>query len=63
MPRTRVMVLEKGRIVFAGSVKAFEDSTLPAVVRLTHAENGTVISDFETSDPWDKSRRPRERIL
>jgi len=62
-PRTRAMVLEKGRIVFAGSVSEFEASTLPAVVRLTHAENGTVISHFETTDPWDKSRRPRERIL
>jgi phospholipid/cholesterol/gamma-HCH transport system ATP-binding protein len=63
MPRTRVMVLEKGRIVFAGGVSEFEDSALPAVVRLTHADNGTVVSSYEIADPWDKTRRPRERIL
>jgi phospholipid/cholesterol/gamma-HCH transport system ATP-binding protein len=62
-PRTRAIVLEKGRIVFAGSVSEFEQSTLPAVVRLTHADNGTVISHYETADPWDKRRRPRDQIL
>ncbi|HSQ19592.1 MAG TPA: ATP-binding cassette domain-containing protein [Blastocatellia bacterium] len=62
-PATRVMVLDAGRIVFTGSVAEFESSSLPEVVRLTHAESGTVISDFVTSDPWDKRRRPREQIL
>ena len=33
------------------------------VTRLTRAENGTVLSDYVTSDPWDKRRHPRERIL
>ncbi|HXI25215.1 MAG TPA: hypothetical protein VNG71_15230, partial [Pyrinomonadaceae bacterium] len=59
----RVIVLDAGHIVFSGSVAEFEASALPAVVRLTHAQNGTVISDFATPDPWDKRRRPRERIL
>jgi len=63
MPRTRMIVLDAGQIVFSGSVPEFESSSLPTVSRLTHADNGTVISDFPTSDPWDKSRRPRERIL
>jgi ABC-type transporter Mla maintaining outer membrane lipid asymmetry ATPase subunit MlaF len=63
VPRTRVMVLDAGRIVFTGSVTEFEGSLLPAVARLTHADNGTVISNFVTSDPWDKDRRPRERVL
>jgi phospholipid/cholesterol/gamma-HCH transport system ATP-binding protein len=63
MPRTRMIVLDAGQIVFSGSVPEFENSSLPTVSRLTHADNGTVISDFATSDPWDKSRRPRERIL
>lgn len=62
-PPTEVIVLEAGRIVFRGSVSEFERSSLPAVVRLTHAQNGTVISDFVTADPWDKRRRPREQIL
>jgi len=63
MPRTRMIVLDAGQIVFSGSVPEFESSSLPTVSRLTHADNGTVISDFPTYDPWDKSRRPRERIL
>lgn len=62
-PETRVMVLDGGQFIFTGSVSEFEHSSLPAVVRLTHAENGTVLSDFSTADPWDKRRRPREQIL
>jgi phospholipid/cholesterol/gamma-HCH transport system ATP-binding protein len=62
-PPTRVMVLDGGQIIFAGSVRDFEHSSLPAVVRLTHADNGTVLSDFATADPWDKRRRPRDQIL
>ena len=62
-PRTRVMVLDAGRIVFTGDVSEFEASTLPVVTRLTRAENGTTLSDFYTPDPWDKARRPKETIL
>ncbi len=62
-PRTRVMVLDEGRIAFTGSVAEFETNPLRAVARLTHADNGTEISDFPVADPWDKTRRPRERIL
>jgi phospholipid/cholesterol/gamma-HCH transport system ATP-binding protein len=62
-PRTRVIVLDAGQIVFTGSVAEFEGSSLPAVSRLTHADNGTIISSFATSNPWDKRRRPREPIL
>lgn len=62
-PRTKVMVLDAGRIVFTGSVSEFEASTLPVVTRLTQAENGTIFSDFYTPDPWDKERRPKETIL
>jgi phospholipid/cholesterol/gamma-HCH transport system ATP-binding protein len=60
-PRTRVLVLDGGQIVFTGTVAEFESSQLPAVTRLT--QNETVISDFATSDPWDKRRQPRESIL
>lgn len=62
-PRTRVIVLDGGRIVFTGSVAEFEGSSLPAVTLLTHAEGGVVISGSAPSDPWDKRRRPREQIL
>lgn len=62
-PRTRVMVLDEGRIAFTGSVAEFAINPLRAVARLTQADNGTEISDFPVADPWDKSRKPRERIL
>jgi phospholipid/cholesterol/gamma-HCH transport system ATP-binding protein len=62
-PPARVMVLDGGQIVFSGSVADFEQSSLPPVVRLTHAENGTILSNFVTTNPWDKRRRPRDQIL
>jgi phospholipid/cholesterol/gamma-HCH transport system ATP-binding protein len=62
-PRTRVMVLAQGEIIFRGSVEEFETSNQIEVRRLTKADNGTVLSDFVTADPWDKHRRPHERIL
>lgn len=62
-PFTRAMVLQNGQIVFMGSVSEFQQSSLPSVMRLTHADNGTVVSHFETANPWDKSRIPREQIL
>lgn len=62
-PHTRVMVLAQGEIIFRGSVEEFETSNQIEVRRLTKADNGTVLSDFVTADPWDKHRRPHERIL
>ena len=40
-----------------------ETSSLPAVTRLTQADNGTIFSDYNPPDPWDKRRKPREAIL
>ena len=62
-PRTRVMMLAHGQIVFTGSADDFAASNLPEVTRLTEADNGTVFSDYATADPWDKRRQPRERVL
>jgi len=61
-PCMRVVVLVEGKVVFTGSVADFESSTLPAVTHLTR-ESGANMSDFLTSDPWDKRRQPLERIL
>jgi len=63
LPRTRVIVLAEGQISFCGSVAEFETSAQRDLTRLTHADNGTVLSDYVTSNPWDPQRRPRERIL
>jgi len=62
-PRTLILVLDRGRIVFGGSVAEFETSSLPAVTHLTQADNGTVFSDYNPPDPWDKKRKPRDAIL
>jgi ABC-type transporter Mla maintaining outer membrane lipid asymmetry ATPase subunit MlaF len=62
-PRTRVMILGRGQIIFTGSVEEFETSNLPEVTHLTKAENGTLFSDYAPADPWDKSRRPIEPVL
>jgi phospholipid/cholesterol/gamma-HCH transport system ATP-binding protein len=62
-PRSRVLVLAHGQIIFTGSVDEFETSNLPEVIRLTKADNGTVFSDYGVLDPWDKRRRPLEEIL
>jgi phospholipid/cholesterol/gamma-HCH transport system ATP-binding protein len=61
-PQTLVIVLERGQIVFTGSVAEFEASSLPAVTLLTNAENWTPISDY-VSNPWDRTRLPAEKIL
>jgi len=62
-PRTRIVVLDKGRIVFEDSVAEFENSSLAAVSHLTQADNGTIFSDYNPPDPWDKKRKPRDAIL
>jgi len=62
-PRTRVMVLARGQIIFTGSIAEFQASTLAEVTRLTEADNGTVLSDYAPANPWDKRRQPRERVL
>lgn len=62
-PRTRMVVLDRGQIVFRGSVAEFEASSLPAVTLLTHAESGAPMADFLPADPWDKTRHPAEKIL
>lgn len=62
-PRTSVIVLDRGEIVFRGSAAEFQASSLPAVTLLTNAESGAPMSDFFTPDPWDKTRHPAEKIL
>jgi phospholipid/cholesterol/gamma-HCH transport system ATP-binding protein len=56
---TSVILLDKGRIAFRGAPTDFMASTLPSVTYMTHAENGTHISDTYFANPWSKKRRPR----
>lgn len=63
LPRTRVIVLEAGRIVFEGSVEDFTKSELPAIKEMLTLDRHDHSHDPEFTDPWDKRRRPAEAIL
>ena len=62
-PKTRVIVLEQGRIIFAGTVEEFQKSDLPAIKELEALDPHDHSKDPYFSDPWDKRRRPKEEIL
>ena len=63
LPKTRVMVLDEGRIAFIGSVEDFKKSKLPAIKELAALDGHDHSNDPYFSDPWDKQRRPQEAIL
>jgi len=62
-PRTRVIVLDKGRIVFNQSVEEFFKSELPAIRELVTLDHHDHSKDPYFADPWDKRRHPKEAIL
>jgi len=63
LPRTRVLVLERGSIVFNGSVAEFAKSELPAIRELSTLDHHNHSLDPYFPDPWDKRREPAETIL
>jgi phospholipid/cholesterol/gamma-HCH transport system ATP-binding protein len=63
LPRTKVIVIERGRIVFAGSVAEFQKSDLPTIKEMIALDQHNHASDPYFPDPWDKKRRPKEEIL
>ena len=63
LPRTRIMVLESGKIVFTGSLREFEACELPAVKDLLALDRVDHSADPYFTDPWDKTRQAREKIL
>jgi phospholipid/cholesterol/gamma-HCH transport system ATP-binding protein len=62
LPRTKIIVLDKGRIVFTGSVKEFEESNLPIIRELSTLDHHDHTKDPYVTDPWDKRRIPKEEI-
>lgn len=62
LPRTKVIVLERGRIVFTGTVDEFQKSDLPAIRELITLDTHDHSNDPYFTDPWDKRRRPKEDI-
>jgi phospholipid/cholesterol/gamma-HCH transport system ATP-binding protein len=63
LPKSRVMVLEAGKIILTGSVKDFENSDLPAIKELATLDPHDHSKDPYYPDPWDKRRKPKEEIL
>jgi phospholipid/cholesterol/gamma-HCH transport system ATP-binding protein len=63
VPKTRVIVLDAGRIVFNGSVEEFQESDLPAITELLALDQHDHSKDPYFTDPWDKRRRSTEQIL
>lgn len=63
LPRTRIMVLEAGQIVFIGSLTEFQESDLAAVRKLRTLDQHDHSADPYFPDPWDKSRQPQEKLL
>jgi phospholipid/cholesterol/gamma-HCH transport system ATP-binding protein len=62
-PRTRVIVLDKGRIVFDGSAEQFAKSELRPIHEMTSLDHHDHSTDPYYEDPWDKRRAPAESIL
>lgn len=63
LPKTRVIILENGEIVFNGSVAEFKNSDLKVIRELTNLDHHDHENDPYFPDPWDKRRRPAEAIL
>lgn len=61
--RTRIMVLESGRLAFTGSLAEFQACELPSVKRLLTLDQHDHSADPYFPDPWDKSRQAREKLL
>lgn len=63
LPKTRVMVLKDGKILFTGPVNEFQESDLPDIKELVLADPHDHSKDPYFADPWEKRRRPKEEIL
>jgi hypothetical protein len=63
LPKTRVIVLDDGRIAFDGSAAEFGKSQLTAIQNLTVLDRHDHLHEPYFSDPWDKRRLPNETIL
>lgn len=63
LPKTRVIVLHRGRIAFTGTAEEFQKSDLPAIKELVTLDRHDHSKDLYFADPWDKHRRAREKLL
>ena len=63
LPRTKVIVLEQGRIAFNGTVEEFHKSDLPVIKELVTLDRHDHSKEPYFIDPWDKRRHPTEKLL
>jgi phospholipid/cholesterol/gamma-HCH transport system ATP-binding protein len=63
MPVTTVMVLKSGRLIFNGTHREFEVSNSPNVRTILALDLNDHSAGPYFTDPWDKSRQPREKLL
>jgi phospholipid/cholesterol/gamma-HCH transport system ATP-binding protein len=63
LPRTKIIVLDSGKIAFAGSLDEFQACDLPAVKELLVLDQHDHSADPYFADPWDKARRAHEQLL
>jgi phospholipid/cholesterol/gamma-HCH transport system ATP-binding protein len=63
LPRTKVIVLERGEIAFSGSVSEFQTSDLPAIKKMLALDPHDHSAEPHFPDPWNKERRPKDHIL
>lgn len=61
-PRTRVMFLDSGRIVFLGNVDDFQNSDSPLIKDFVALDPHDHSADPYYPDPWDKRRKPKRDI-
>jgi phospholipid/cholesterol/gamma-HCH transport system ATP-binding protein len=63
LPRTKVIVLDSGKMAFSGSVSEFQRSDLPVIKELLTLDTHDHSADPYFPDPWDKRRRPKDKVL
>jgi phospholipid/cholesterol/gamma-HCH transport system ATP-binding protein len=63
LPKTRIMVLEAGNLIFSGSLREFQTCELPGVRNIFALDHHDHSADPYFANPWDKSRQPQEKLL
>jgi phospholipid/cholesterol/gamma-HCH transport system ATP-binding protein len=62
-PKTKIMVLEAGRIMFTGSLSEFEECRLASVKRMLILDQHDDSIGPLVADPWSRERQPTEKLL
>jgi phospholipid/cholesterol/gamma-HCH transport system ATP-binding protein len=62
-PKSRVLVLDAGQLIFDGSVDGFLESDIQVIKDLRTLDHHDHSRDPYFTNPWDKSRRAKEEIL